>query len=56
MPVSITEIVFQGTVGKPASDKPEAERGATERQVDRDQIVEDAVAEVMRLLRRQRER
>ena len=56
MPVSITEIVFHGSVNKQGDKKPEAERSSTEKQIDRDQLIEDTVAEVMRLLRRQRER
>lgn len=56
MPVSITEIVFHGSVNKPGDKKPDAERSTSERQIDRDQLIEDTVAEVMRLLRRERER
>ena len=56
MPVSITEIVFHGSVNQQGNQKPETEQSSTERQIDRDQLIEDTVAEVMRLLRRQRER
>lgn len=56
MPVSITEIVFHGSVNRQEERKPDTERSSTERQIERDQLIEDTVAEVMRLLRRQRER
>ena len=56
MAVSITEIVFHGSVNRSGDRKPEAETSTTERQMDRDQLIEDTVAEVMRLLRRQAER
>lgn len=53
MPVSITEIVFRGAVTGSAPKKPEAETNSTERKVNREQLIEDTVAEVMRLLDRQ---
>lgn len=56
MPVFINEIVFRGAVGPAGKKKPEAETTETEREMDREQLVEDCVAEVMRLLRRQSER
>ena len=56
MPVSITEIVFRGSVNQPEERKPDAERSSSDRQEERDQLIEDTVAEVMRLLRRQGER
>ena len=56
MPVSITEIVFHGSVNRSEEHKPEGERSRSERQIERDQLIEDTAAEVMRLLRRQRER
>ncbi|MCG6901990.1 MAG: DUF5908 family protein [Rhodobacter sp.] len=56
MPVTITEIVFRGAVSGTGPKKPEAETNSTERQVNRDQLIEDTVAEVMRLLDRQGQR
>jgi len=56
MPVLINEIVFRGTIGTPGDRKPEAETTATERQMDREQLIEDTVNAVMRLLRRRGER
>ena len=56
MPVTITELVFRGTVAGAGPARPEAETNSTERQVNREQLIEDAVAEVMRLLDRQGQR
>ena len=56
MPVFINEIVFRGAVNAPGDRKPEAETTSSERQMDREQLIEDTVAAVMRLLRRQGER
>ncbi len=56
MPVFINEIVFRGEVGSSSNKKPETETTASEQLIHREQLSEDAVAEVMRLLRRQEER
>ncbi|QIE56033.1 hypothetical protein G5B40_11565 [Pikeienuella piscinae] len=56
MPVFISEIVFRGAVGGARPEKPEAETSRTEKAMDRERLIEDCVAEVMRLLRRREER
>lgn len=53
MAVRITELIVRANAG---TDKPEARQPTeTERREERARIVEDAVAEVMRLLRRAEE-
>lgn len=56
MPVFISEIVFRGAVGTPPDRKAEAETTETERRMDREQLIEDTAAAVVRLLRRRDER
>ncbi len=56
MPVFISEVVFRGAIGPAAERKPEAEKTGIERELERDRLVEDCVAEVMRLMRRAQER
>lgn len=56
MPVFISEIVFRGRVEEAAKPKPEAERTREDVYIDRDRIIADAVAEVMRQLQRSKER
>ncbi|MDV7144033.1 DUF5908 family protein [Tropicimonas sp. TH_r6] len=53
MPVFINEIVFRGRVEEAEKPKPEAERTRTDWVRDRDRIIADAVAEVLRQLDRQ---
>lgn len=56
MPVFISEIVFRGRVEEAEKPKPEAERTRSDHIRDRDRIVADAVAEVLRQLDRERSR
>ena len=56
MPVFINEIVFRGRVEEPQKAKPEAEQTREDRVTERDRLVAETVAEVMRQLQRQRER
>lgn len=56
MPVSITEIVFHGSVNRREERRADTERSPGERQAEREQLIEDTVAEVLRILRRQQER
>ena len=56
MPVFISEIVFRGRVEEADKPEPEAERTREEHVVERDRLIADAVAEVMRQLRRDEER
>lgn len=53
MPVVITELVVRARAGAP--EPAERERSEAERQEERARLVEDTVAEVMRLLRRAQE-
>ena len=56
MPVSITEIVFHGSVGRREERRSDSERAPGEGQAEREQLIEDTVAEVLRILQRQEER
>ena len=56
MPVFINEIVFRGRVEEAAKPKAPAEMTREDHVINRDQLIADAVAEVMRQLRRQKER
>jgi hypothetical protein len=56
MPVSITEIVFHGSVNRREEHAADGERSPSDRQAEREQLIEDTVAEVLRILRRQQER
>lgn len=53
MAVVITELIVRARTGAP--EPAERERTEAERREERARLVEDAVAEVMRLLRRERE-
>jgi hypothetical protein len=53
MPVVITELIVRASTGPP--EAAERERTEAERQEERAQLIEDTVAEVMRILRRERE-
>lgn len=53
MPVVISELIIRAQTG--TQEQPERERTGTQRQEDRAELVQDVAAEVMRLLRRQRE-
>ena len=53
MPVVITELIVRARAG--ATEPAEREAPAAERQEERARLVEDTVAEVMRLLRRRAE-
>lgn len=53
MPVLIQEIVIRATAER--VERRDREPGEAERRAERAQVVEDAVAEVMRILRREEE-
>ncbi|HKK29093.1 MAG TPA: DUF5908 family protein [Alphaproteobacteria bacterium] len=53
MAVVITELIIRARVGAP--EPADREQTETERREDRARLVEDTAAEVMRLLRRERE-
>ena len=53
MPVVITELVVRARAG--SAEPAEREHSDTERQEERARLIEDTVAEVMRLLRRSQE-
>ena len=56
MPVFINEIVFRGRIEEAQKPKPYAERRQEDWVKDRDRLIADAVAEVMRQLQRRESR
>lgn len=56
MPVFIEEVVFRAEVVGTEAPEPSRERPPARRREDREALVEAAVAEVLRILRRERER